>query len=235
MEKYCYIEEKNISNIPSYILKKIIIRDSNKRKWAIKDSFKNTTPFFTNDDSNIITKSGYCCFFVGENEDGRNLYYTKPSSCKYSTIYEKIENIKDVNRIYNLENDYRNILLFINNDNEEEVCLFDTLCLKQKSDFFSSLYRSEYLKENSHLFLKKIKVANNIRKYIGEIDNNGKISKFIYDEHNDCFIQAPIIENDNYDIIDEVKLKQEIIKEFNPYNELNVSKEKIKNLVKLNR
>lgn len=207
MERIYYVIEKDIPKIENNQLKKIIICDNDYKRWAIKDNYNNFTPFFTND-LDIIVKHKNYCVFVGENDEGKYLYFSAPANSRQSTIYGKIDNINDINKIENLENDENNILIF---NNKDEVCLFDITTFEQKTDFFSEL---SYI-NSKMLFTKEIVINDKTRKYYGLVDNNGKISNYIYDITNNNYKRVPLLDKkEKFDIIDEDVLKKEAINEY---------------------
>lgn len=221
MDKIYYVIEKDIPKIANNKLKKIIVYDGNNEKWAIKDSYNNLTPFFTNE-TDIIVKNKNYCIFVGENEDGKYLYFASSANSRQSTIYGKVDNIKNIYKIENLERDFQNILVY-NNDNQ--VCLFDITTFEQKSDYFKRLYYSDY----KLLFVKEVQVFDEVREYYGLVDESGKISRFIYDNYLDSYKKTPLLKKqEKYDIIDEEILKEEIKRT----KIVEKSEEKIKKLIK---
>ena len=235
MEKKCFISEENIQGIDPKKLTKIIIEDSNKRRWAIKDRFNNTTPFFKNE-SKIITKPQYdfLCVFVGEKEGIRSIYYVTPGNQRETSIYGKVDFGKRINRIHNLENDNKNILVYLQGNYGEEVCLFDVDRLKRNSDTFDALYVGEGVPEKSHLFLKTVELYGEKRMYMGMVDENGKIGKSVYDIYHHTSTNIPIITTeDGYDVLDTKSIKAELSKEIKPHS-INIDDNAIRQVIKLN-
>lgn len=235
MEKKCGIIVENIQGIDPKKLQKVIIEDSNKRRWAIKDSLNNTTPFFKNE-CRIITKPQYdnFCLFVGEKDGVRSIYYATPSSERQSCNYGKADFDKKINRIHNLERDDQNILVYLQGTQGEEVCLFNVDKLKKSSDTFDSLYVGKGVPNKSHVFMKMVELYGEKRMYVGMVNEDGKIGPFIFDVFHKKHQTTPIITTeDGYDLLDVKTIKEELSKEIKPYS-FNIEKNDLESLIKLN-
>jgi len=235
MEKKCSIIEERIKGIDPNKLKKVIIEDSNKRRWAIKDNFNNTTPFFKNE-SSIITKPQYdnLCVFVGEKDGVRSIYYAAPANSRESSIYGKVDFEKRINRLHNLENDDQNILVYLQGRHGEEVCLFNVDKLKLTSDTFDALYVGKGVPNKSHVFMKMVELYGEKRMYAGMVDENGKIGPFLYDMFHKYHRVTPIVTTEaGYDLLDVKSIKEELSKEITSYS-FNIDKNDLESLIKLN-
>ena len=189
----------NIVGINPDVLKMITIDNGRGRLWAITNKFNQITPFFENvpymdifDDKNML--------IIGQIKGNKKIYHVHDTDRKEDNFCVSSSTIGDVVYLNNLD---KNVAILTTDKGEY---LFDKQTLKPKSDIFSSI---AFL-DNRLIFTKVMSHDGRDTHYYGDVNKEGKVGRFIYDEENDDFIVTPILEDSNkdYDIIDEFKLDE---------------------------
>jgi len=217
------ITMSNIENISPDLLQMITLENDNMKKWAIKNKFNQMTPLFENVPY-IVPYDDKSLLLIGQINGIKKIYQVRDVNSKNECMY-RCANTKG-NLVY--LNDIDENVSILTTDRGE--CLFDKATLKPKSDIFDSI---AFL-NNRLIFTKVMSHDGRDNHYYGDVNKDGVIGKYLYDEESDDFINTPIIRlnNKNYDVIDEFKLDEILSKR--SANRTSVKKAKLKILSRLN-
>lgn len=212
-----------IDGINSNYLQMVTIEEGLSSRWAIKNKYGDVTPFFENVPY-ISVYNDECLLFIGEKDGHKDIYVAYDVDSRDKDFYYKEKTIGDLLYLKELDKD----VCIITTDKGEY--LLDRSTLGQRSDLFNSI---AFL-DNRLIFKKVISYDGRDNAYFGEVDKNGKIGDYLYDEENDIFISTPLYEvkENSFDLIDEDKLEEILAKHCDTKSK--IKKEKIKMLSRMN-
>lgn len=171
--------------------------DDNKgcRVWHVVNTFDEETPDFVNE-PDIITMSSNSCMFIGESDDGFDLYYVQgPGLIENEEMYWTAELPIEPHNIIRYDNSHVII------EGEEGKILFNMTSFCPQSDVFDNLKN-----ENGTLiFEKSYKYLDLNKKITGVIKPTGRIGRFVYDDLDHCIKSVPLKERKqiyDYDLLD---------------------------------
>ena len=214
----------NIDGINSDYLQMVTIEENNNNtKWAIKNKFGDVTPFFENVPY-LLAYNDQSLLLIGEKEGHKDIYVAYDTNSRGKDFYYKEKTIGEVLYLKELDND----VCILTTDKGEYLLSRSTL--GQRSDLFNSI---AYL-DNRLIFKKVISYDGRDNAYYGEVDKNGKIGNYLYDEENDIFITTPLYEvkENCFDLLDEDKLEEILAKNYDTKSK--IKKSKIKMLTRMN-
>ena len=194
-----------ITDLPTVdkgVLQLVTMENVGVKKWMIRNKFGKTTPLFENVPY-IIPNGKNSIFLIGELNGEKYIYSAHDTDIKSEGFYKRAITLGNVIYFNELDNN----LGILTTDRGEY--LLDKKSLKQKSDLFNTI---AFL-DNRLIFTKVMTHDGRESHYYGDVNKDGEIGKFIYDDENDDFIVTPLasIEKE-YDVIDEFKLDEILCK-----------------------
>ena len=212
----------DIPGVEKGVLKLITMENVGVKKWMIKNKFGKTTPLFENVPY-IIPNGKNSVFIIGELSGEKYIYTVHDTEIPEDNFYTRAITLGNVIYFDELDNQ----IGILTTDRGE--CLFDKKTIKQKSDIFNNI---AFL-DNRLIFTKVMTQDGCESVFYGDVNKEGIIGKYLYDEENDNFIATPIFNhNASFDVIDEFKL-DEILNGLRK-KKSSVKKAKLKILSRLN-
>jgi len=211
-----------IPNVDDRALQLITIENVGEKKWMLRGRNKKTTPLFENVPY-IISNGDNSVLLIGQIDGKKYIYTAHDKECEEDCFYTRATTLGDVIYLNPLD-DKTSILT-----TDKGEYLFDNVTLKPKSDLFTTI---TFL-DNRLIFSKVMTHDGRENVFYGDVNKEGEIARFLYDDTNDDYIETPKVNSDSsYDILDDFAL-DDILNKLS-VKKASMKKTKLKILSRLN-
>ena len=176
--------------------------------WCIVDMFGNiVSPFFIGD-GKIILYQDSKCLVLGTEEKGKTELYNiiTDRNNPDDSMCKKVHFPFEVKSFYLFEEE--NIVFLTS----EGLCLIDSDTLRQKSDFYDSIYRYGDSKRVAYVYEKEISNDAISTVLTGPITLDGKVGKKAYDTffNKEREVEVSVVSEFHYHVIDKTSIIREL-------------------------